>query len=64
VKPNRRKIRREPARDIAPPDVPEVVTTVRPAQPRVGEEPDPIPEHIRRMLEARLYLKSLPEIPT
>jgi hypothetical protein len=32
-----------------PPDVPEVVGQ---ASPVAEDEPDPIPEHIRRMLEA------------
>jgi hypothetical protein len=49
MKPHRRKIRREPARDVTPPEVPEVVSaTSAPAEPEV----DPIPEHIRKMLEA------------
>jgi hypothetical protein len=51
VKPNRRKIRREPARDVAPPEVPEVVSAP-PAPSPARPETDPIPEHIRRMLEA------------
>jgi hypothetical protein len=48
--PNRRKIRQTPARDAFPPDVPEAVST--PAPPPSANDADPIPEHIRRMLEA------------
>lgn len=44
--PNRRKL---PTRDVIPPDVPEVTSAVAPL---TDDEPDPIPEHIRRMLEA------------
>ena len=47
--PHRRKIRREPVRTIAPPEVPEV--TPKTASPAEAET-DPIPDHIRRMLEA------------
>ncbi len=46
--------RRQPARGVAPPDVPEVTRTEgtrTPAQ-AVKAEADPVPEHIRRMLEA------------
>jgi hypothetical protein len=50
MRPNRRKVPREPARAAAPPEVPEVVIATPPAPPKT--EPDPIPEHIRRMLEA------------
>jgi len=53
VKPSspRRRLpgRNVPARDVIPPDVPEVVATPA-SEPR--EATDPIPEHIRRMLEA------------
>jgi hypothetical protein len=50
MRPKRRKVPREPVRTTAPPEVPEVVSGSPPAPPKV--EPDPIPEHIRRMLEA------------
>ena len=41
--------RKVPARDTMPPDVPEVTSA---ALPMGQEQSDPIPEHIRRMLEA------------
>ena len=47
--PRKPRTRREPARGTMPPEVPEV--TAAPAS-AVAVEPDPIPEDIRRMLEA------------
>jgi hypothetical protein len=44
--PPRRKL---PARDLVPPEVPEYTSASSPA---ANDEADPIPEHIRRMLEA------------
>jgi hypothetical protein len=41
--------RRRKPRDILPQDVPEVATAAPPAN---DDKSDPIPEHIRRMLEA------------
>jgi hypothetical protein len=38
-------------RSVVPPDVPEV-SADRGDSRRPGPEPDPIPEHIRKMLEA------------
>jgi hypothetical protein len=49
VKPRPPQRRKPPARDALPPDVPEVVSE---ALPVTEDENDPIPEHIRRMLEA------------
>ena len=51
---NRRPIgrprsRKLPAADVLPPDVPEVTSTALPAD---EQQPDQVPEHIRRMLEA------------
>jgi hypothetical protein len=50
MRPNRRKVPREPARTAPPPEVPEVVSAAPPSPPKA--EPDPIPDHIRKMLEA------------
>lgn len=51
--PHRPKARRESVRDIAPLDVPQVTPAgVGVPQTRPTAEPDPIPEHIRKMLEA------------
>jgi len=47
-----RKQRRVPPRDVVPPEVPEVVVETGEADPEVKTEAEPIPEHIRRMLEA------------
>ena len=47
--PRGRGTRRLPARDAAPPEVPEVS---KPAQPEPATDGDPIPDHIRHMLEA------------
>jgi len=49
VKPRPSPRRKPPIRDVLPPDVPEVVSA---AAPVAEDEADPIPEHIRRMLEA------------
>ncbi|MGA3004923.1 MAG: hypothetical protein ABSE20_24710 [Acetobacteraceae bacterium] len=50
VKPRPPRRRKPPSpRDTLPPDVPEVATA---AAPTKDDTSDPIPEHIRRMLEA------------
>jgi len=46
------KTRRHAIRDIVPPDVPEVISAPAPAVTASNAESDPIPEHIRKMLEA------------
>ena len=50
VKPRPPRSRRIAARDLVPPDVPEVSAV--PPSPAPKEEPDPVPEQIRKMLEA------------
>ena len=49
MKPRLPRRRETPKRDTMPPEVPEVSDVARPSP---DAEPDPIPEHIRRMLEA------------
>jgi hypothetical protein len=49
VKPRPPRRRKPPAKDVLPPDVPEVVST---AAPKPENDADLLPEHIRRMLEA------------
>jgi hypothetical protein len=49
MKPRPSPRRKTPTRDVMPPDVPEVSSAPAPA---AEKESDPIPEHIRRMLEA------------
>jgi hypothetical protein len=49
VTPRKPPRRKPPVRDVMPPDVPEVSGTDSPV---TKDEADPLPEHIRRMLEA------------
>jgi hypothetical protein len=49
VKPRPPRRRQTPAREVLPPEVPEVASTIPPAAEAANEL---LPEHIRRMLEA------------
>jgi hypothetical protein len=51
VKPRPPRPRKKSVRDTIPPEVPEVAGASPPENAK-EPEPDPIPEHIRRMLEA------------